>query len=66
MTEANEPEKYIKCSNCKCKYHNLEENIINDFGYTRLGERFKCCIKCRIRNKKYRKTSTDKKNNDII
>ncbi len=41
--------KYITCSNCKCKYHNNDEYIKNDFGYNRLGERFKCCLKCRTR-----------------
>ena len=60
MAETVEAEKYLKCSNCKCKYHNKEETIINDFGYNRLGERFKCCIKCRNRNIKYRKKSDEK------
>jgi hypothetical protein len=46
-------EQYIKCSNCKCKYHNKDENIEEDFGYSRLGERFKCCVKCREKRRKY-------------
>ena len=47
MTEPSEADKYIKCSKCRCKYHNNDDNIKSDFGYTRLGERYKTCIKCR-------------------
>jgi hypothetical protein len=51
MTDDNmtavEMEAYIKCSNCKCKFHNKDENIAKDFGYNRLGKRFKCCVKCK-------------------
>ena len=47
MTEANEDNKYIKCTNCKCKYINDDENIKLDFGFYRLNEKFKTCIKCR-------------------
>ena len=44
--------EYIKCSNCKCKFIDNDEHIKNNFGYKRLGERFKCCFKCRERSSK--------------
>jgi hypothetical protein len=47
MEEINTVDQYIKCSNCKCKYHNNDENISIDFGYNRLGKRFKTCTKCK-------------------
>ena len=50
MTEQYGKDKYLKCSSCKCKYLNEEEHIKTDFGYNRLNERFKCCVKCRNRN----------------
>ena len=50
MTEDNIIEKYIKCSRCKCKYINDNEHIKHDFGYNRLEERYKTCVKCRERN----------------
>ena len=40
MTEQHGEDKYIKCSRCKCKYINDDNNIKNDFGFTRLNERF--------------------------
>ena len=48
-----QPDKYIKCSSCKCKYINDYDHIKNDFGYNRLEERYKCCIKCRGQKKAY-------------
>ena len=33
MTEANEDNKYIKCTNCKCKYLNDDDNIKLDFWF---------------------------------
>ena len=50
MTEDNRIDKYIKCSRCKCKYINDNEHIKHDFGYNRLEERYKTCVKCRERN----------------
>ena len=47
MAEQNEIEKYIKCSKCRCKYINDDDHIKNDFGFNRLNERFKTCVKCR-------------------
>ena len=47
MTEQSESDKYIKCSKCKCKYINDDEHIKSDFGYKRLGEVYKSCVKCR-------------------
>ena len=58
MTERSEADKYIKCSKCRCKYINDDEHIKKDFGYNRLEERFKTCVKCRTysrqQNKDYR------------
>ena len=47
MTEDDSKEQYIKCSRCKCKYINDDEHIKVDLGYTRLGVRYKNCVKCR-------------------
>ena len=51
MAEENMKDKYIICSGCKSKYINDEEHISKDFGYTRLEERYKTCVKCKARNK---------------
>ena len=51
MTEETNKDKYIICSDCKCKYINDEEHISKDFGYTRLEEIYKTCVKCRARRK---------------
>ena len=60
MSDKSEDDKYIKCSKCRCKYINDDEHINIDFGYNRLEERFKSCVKCRVRgreqNKLYRET----------
>jgi len=47
MAEQNEKKKYIMCSKCRCLYINDDEHIKNDFGFTRLEERYKTCVKCR-------------------
>ena len=60
MTEENNKDKYINCSNCKRKYINDEEHIKRDFGYSRLEERYKTCVKCRARNKADCKQNTEK------
>ena len=52
MAEQSKQDKYIKCKGCKCKYINDEEHIKQDFGYNRLGEQLKTCVKCRDKNKK--------------
>ncbi len=44
--------KYIKCSKCKCKYINDDEHIKKDFGYNRMNERYKTCVKCRTKTRK--------------
>ena len=49
MTEQQGSDKYIKCSACKCKYINDDENIEKDFGYNRLKIKYKTCIKCRTK-----------------
>ena len=53
MAEESKTDKYIICSKCKSKYINDEEHIKNDFGYTRLEERYKTCVKCRARGKTF-------------
>ena len=50
MTEQDSKDKYIKCSRCKCKYINDDDHVKTDFGYSRLNERYKTCVKCRERN----------------
>ena len=52
MSEQTKQDKYIKCKGCKCKYINDEEHIKQDFGYDRLGEKNKSCVKCRNKSKK--------------
>ena len=47
MTEEYAKDKYIKCSQCKCKYLNSDFHILKDFGYDRLNRRYKTCKKCR-------------------
>ena len=59
MAEESKHDKYIICSKCKSKYINDEEHISNDFGYTRLEERCKPCVRCRKRNKVNCKTYAD-------
>ena len=65
MAEQSEDNKYVKCSKCKCKYINNYEHIKSDFGYNRLGEQFKCCIKCRAINREYTRKWYEK-NKDTI
>ena len=66
MTEDNKHDKYIVCSNCKCKYINDEEHISTDFGYTRLEERYLTCVKCRAKNKVYRRTYYEQHKEELI
>ena len=56
MTEEGKNDKYIICSKCRSKYINDEEHITKYFGYTRLEERYKPCVRCRARNKINSKT----------
>ena len=51
MSEEGKNDKYIICSKCRSKYINDEEHINKDFGYTRLEERYKTCVRCRARSK---------------
>ena len=66
MTEEHNKDKYIICSGCKSKYINDEEHISKDFGYTRLEERYKTCVKCRashkIRSKKHHENHKEELN----
>ena len=47
MSEIDKDDNLIYCSRCHVKYHNTSESISKYFGYKRLGERYKLCIKCR-------------------
>ena len=60
MAEESNHDNYIICSKCKSKYINDEEHISNDFGYTRLEERYKTCVRCRVRGKVNGKTYYNK------
>ena len=60
MTEEDKNDKYIICSKCRSKYINDEEHINKDFGYTRLEERYKTCVRCRARSKINCKTYSEK------
>ena len=48
-----EEEKYVYCGSCRVKYHNNEDSIKENFGYNRLNERFRSCIKCRKSRRGY-------------
>ena len=50
MTEQNRNDKYIKCARCKKKFINNDNDIKTNFGYNRLNEKYKTCIKCRTDN----------------
>ena len=54
MTEQDSKDKYIKCKGCKCKYINDEGHIKEDFGYNRLGEKLKTCVKCRSKSQLFK------------
>ena len=51
---------YIKCSRCKCKYHNNDESISDNFGFNRLGKTYKCCVKCRNCKAQYQRYNIEK------
>ena len=53
MSGQSEEDKYIKCKGCGCKYMNDDEHIKQSFGYNRLGEKIKSCVKCRNKRNKY-------------
>ena len=57
MTEQDNDDTHIKCASCKCKYHNNDESIKENFGFKRFGERYKVCVKCRTIAKDYYKTN---------
>ena len=66
MTEEGKNDKHISCSKCRSKYINDEEHITKDFGYTRIEERYKTCVKCRARSKISYKTYREKNILSII
>ena len=45
-------ENIIICSTCKKKFLNTKEQVELYFGYNRLEQRFKCCVRCRGYGKK--------------
>ena len=57
MAEPDNDDKHIKCFKCKCKYLNHDESIKDNFGFKRLGDRYKCCVKCRTKAKDYYKAN---------
>ena len=59
MAEESNNDKYIRCSKCGSKHINDEDHISTDFGYTRLEERYKTCVKCRARGKNSHKKYYD-------
>ena len=65
MAEETEQSKYIIGSKCKCRYLNLEECVIRQFGYKSLVERYKTCKHCReickINNIRYIKNHPEKR-----
>ena len=60
MTDQNREEQYIKCSRCAMKYINTDDHIEKEFGYNRLNERYKTCVKCRNDGRQYKKNNADK------
>ena len=54
----------IKCSRCNHKYDINDDEIYIYFGYNKLNERFKCCVKCRtqckLQHKQYYQNNIDK------
>lgn len=65
MAEQDEADKYIKCSKCRCKYINDDYHIDIDFGYNKLNERFKTCVKCRERHKIHMATHRENHQDEI-
>jgi hypothetical protein len=63
MSEAN---MYVYCSRCGCKYQNKDENIKEYFGYNRLGERYKTCVKCREKRRVIGKRHYDNNREEIL
>ena len=66
MAEESKDDIYIRCSKCRSKYINDEEHISKHFGYTRLEERYKTCVKCREMNKVNCKTCCYDKDKDEL
>ena len=51
--------EYIKCVRCNMKFINDDSHIQIDFGYNRLNERYKQCVKCRCNKAEYRAKMKD-------
>ena len=63
-----EPDKsnmteYIKCVRCNMKLINDDEHIKTDFGYNRLNERYRQCVKCRSNKAEYREAHREELRN---
>jgi hypothetical protein len=59
MAEQN-GDGYIKCAGCKCKYNNDGDSIKAHFGFNRLNEQLKTCVKCRNCRAQYQQDNFDK------
>ena len=59
MAEKGET-KYIKCCCCKCKYIDDDNHMKIHFGYNKLNERYKTCLKCREKKQEYNNNNYDK------
>ena len=66
MTEEHGEDKYIKCSQCKCKYLNSDFHILKDFGYDRLNRRYKTCKKCRSKKQTITKDLSGNKITNVV
>ena len=53
MSGQSEEDKHIKCKGCNCKYINDDDQMKRRFGYNRLGEQCKTCVKCRNKRNTY-------------
>ena len=57
-------EQHIICSRCKSKFINDDEHIKANFGYNKLGGRYKTCVSCRLKKNNSVDTKKDDKQED--
>ena len=58
--EENTP-MYLHCSGCVKKYINDDEHVKQDFGYDRLGRRYKSCAQCHERYERHRESHKEER-----
>ena len=58
--EDNKP-KYLYCSGLGKNYINDDEHVKQDFGYDRLGRRYKSCAQCRERYARHRESHREER-----